>query len=170
MEDLSLWARARIPFVVVHPPDGDTWLDLTDVVIDVGLVHDWAVRPDCGAVVVFSGTVRDHADHRTGVTRLDYEAYESQVVPRLATIAGDVRARWPDSARVALLHRVGSLALGEVSVVVAVSSPHRAVAFEAARHGIDMLKAVMPIWKREHWEGGTDWGLAAQDIRDVDVS
>jgi len=78
-----------------------------------------------------------------------------------------MRARWSDIRRVALLHRIGGLSLKESSVVVAVSSPHRPEAFEAARFGIDTLKATIPIWKREVWDGGDDWGLASQEISDV---
>jgi molybdopterin synthase catalytic subunit len=91
---------------------------------------------------------------RDGVDRLEYEAYEEQVVPRLAAIAAQMRVRWPDLGRVALLHRVGVVPIGESSVVVAVSSPHRSAAFEAARFGIDTLKATAPIWKRERWADG----------------
>lgn len=152
----------------VKPPPGDNWLELTAAELGVGEAHDWAVREDCGAVVVFSGTVRDHAEHRTGVTLLEYEAYESQVVPKLEAIAEAMRNHWPDLGRVALWHRIGPLGLGDVSVVVAVSSPHRPEAFEAARFGIDTIKATVPIWKRETWDGGVDWGLCATDIADID--
>jgi molybdopterin synthase catalytic subunit len=151
----------------VTGPGGETWVGLSDEVLDVGAVHDWAVRPDCGAVVVFSGTVRDHAEGRPGVTDLEYEAYTEQVVPRLTAIAEAARERWPELGRLALVHRVGALALAEVSVVVAASAPHRPEAFEAARFLIDTLKATVPIWKRESWQGGTDWGLAATEIDDV---
>ena len=152
------------------PPDSsDTWVALTNDELPVGVMYDWCVRPDCGAVVLFSGTVRDHAEHRTQVTELEYEAYESQVEPRLQAIAGEIRTRWPDVGRIALVHRIGVLGLGESSVIVAVSSPHRPEAFEAARFGIDSLKATTPIWKREVWEGGEDWGLASQDITDVEA-
>ena len=89
------------------------------------------------------------------------------MVPKLGDIESALRKSFPDVGRVVLWHRVGELGLGEVSVVVAVSSPHRPAAFEAARFGIDALKATVPIWKRETWEGGTDWGLAATDITDV---
>ncbi|MCB0991943.1 MAG: molybdenum cofactor biosynthesis protein MoaE, partial [Acidimicrobiales bacterium] len=88
--------------------------------------------------------------------------------PKLDDIARSMRERWPDLGRVALWHRIGPLGLGEVSVVVAVSSPHRPQAFEAARFGIDAIKATVPIWKRETWEGGVDWGLCATDIADID--
>ncbi len=156
------------PAVEVHSTtDGDDWLELTDQVLPVGAVHDWAVLPRTGAVVLFSGTVRDHAEHRYDVTLLDYEAYESQVVPRLRAIAAEIRERFDDIGRVALLHRFGPLALTEVSVVVAVSASHRPAAFEAARFGIDTLKATVPIWKREHWAEGSDWGLASKELTDV---
>lgn len=151
----------------MQPPDGDTWLALTDDVLPIGPAVDWAVRPRCGAVVLFSGTVRDHAEHRTGVDQVVYEAYAEQVVPRLAEIAEAARARWPVLGRLALLHRVGALGLGESSVLVVASAPHRAEAFDAARFCIDALKATVPIWKRERWEGGEDWGLAATDIAAV---
>lgn len=151
----------------VVPPDVDDWLALTDAPLPAGTVHDWAVRPGCGAVVVFSGTVRDHADGRPGVTRLEYEAYEDQVVGRLAEIAEAARKRWTDLGRVALLHRTGPLELTDVSVICAASAPHRPEAFEATRFLIDTLKATVPIWKKETWDGGEDWGLCAHDIEPV---
>ena len=161
-------ARSRLPCPVVQPPvSGNSWLGLTDQVLPVGAVYDWCVQPQCGAVVLFSGTVRDHAEGRPGVSQLEYEAYEEQVVARLAMIAAETRARWPVVGRIALLHRIGRLELAESSVVVAVSAPHRPEAFAAARFGIDTLKATVPIWKRETWEGGEEWGLAAQELVDV---
>ena len=152
------------------PEAGHDWLELTADELPTGAAHDWAVRPDCGAVVLFSGTVRDHADGRTGVTSLTFEAYEEHVVPRMERIATELRRRWPEAGRVVLWHRVGALGLGESSVVVAVSSPHRAEAFEAARFGIDALKASAPIWKKESWGDGADegWALGAQEVRPVD--
>ena len=157
---------------MIEPPaPSDTWLLLTDEVLSAGVVNDWAVRPDCGAVVVFSGTARDHAEGRDDVRQLEYEAYEEQVVPRLAHIAEEARRRWPTTGRLALLHRTGPLAIGETSVIVAASAPHRDEAFEAARFCIDTLKATVPIWKKETWTDGTDvssaWGLDAQPITDV---
>jgi molybdopterin synthase catalytic subunit len=151
----------------VHPPDdADDWVALTDSPLPIGAAVDWAVRPDCGAVVLFSGTVRDHAEHRTGVTKLTYEAYAEQVEPRLQAIAEEARQRWP-VGRIALLHRIGELEVGESSVVVVASSAHRGEAFDAARFGIDTLKATVPIWKRETWDGGEDWGLCAHDVVEV---
>jgi len=151
----------------VAAPDGDTWIELAGEALPIDAVYDWTVRADCGGVVLFSGTVRDHAEGRTGVTHLDYEAYEEQVVPRIEAIVDQARVRWPDIGRVAVLHRVGRIEVGASSVVVCVGSPHRAEAFEAARFCIDTLKAAVPIWKQEHWTGGSDWGLGAHEIREV---
>ena len=128
----------------------------------------WANQPDCGAVVVFCGNARDHSDGRPGVDMLEYEAYEEHVVPRLADVVAEARRRWPSVVRIALLHRIGKLEVGDSAVVVVASAPHRDEAFEAARFGIDTLKASVPIWKRERWEGGESWGLEAQHIAEID--
>jgi molybdopterin synthase catalytic subunit len=149
----------------VHPPDiGDEWLGLTDAPLPIGAMYEWCVRPDCGAVVLFSGTVRDHADGRDDVERLEYEAYDEMVVPKLREIVAETRARWGDVGRIVLVHRVGSLELGESSVVAAVSAPHRPEAFAAARFAIDALKVSVPVWKREVWRDGSDWGTNAADL------
>jgi len=152
----------------VLPPDsGHDWLGLTPEPLPIGAIYDWCVRPDCGAVVLFSGTVRDHAEERTDVEYLEYEAYDEMVVPKLAEIAAETRVRWSSVGRIALIHRIGRLELGESSVVAAVSAPHRPDAFVAARFAIDALKVSVPVWKREVWPGGTDWGTNAADLVDV---
>lgn len=148
------------------PARGNSWLGLTDDALPIGAAYDWAVLPSCGAVVLFSGTVRDHAVDEQGVLRdgvesLTYEAYESQVVPRFEAIDTELRQRWPHTGRVVLLHRTGKLDLGESSVIAVVSAPHRGEAFEAARFAIDALKMSAPIWKHEVWHGGSDWGVAS---------
>ncbi|MHB1928931.1 MAG: molybdenum cofactor biosynthesis protein MoaE [Acidimicrobiales bacterium] len=148
------------------PLDADDWLALTDGALPVDAASRWVARPDCGAVVVFTGLVRDHAEGREGVTGIEYEAYTEQVLPRLHELVAEARERWP-LGRVACLHRVGGLAVGDPAVVVAVSSAHRAEAFEAARWCIDTLKASVPIWKKETWEGGEDWGTGAQQVSGV---
>lgn len=127
----------------------------------------WATVAGCGGVVLFSGTVRDHAEGRPGVSLLAYEAYTEHAVARLAQIAAEVRVRWPAAGRVALLHRVGPLSVRDTAVVVVVSTPHRAEAFAAAQWAIDTLKATVPIWKKEVWEGGADWGTDAQLVGEV---
>lgn len=152
----------------MHAPEGDSWVALTADPLPAGVAHDWAIRPDCGAVVLFTGTVRDHADGRPGVSRLEYEAYAEQVEPKLVEVIEAARSRWSVIGRVALLHRIGALDLGDLAVVVAVSAPHRGEAFDAARWCIDTLKATVPIWKKERWSGGDDWGLAATPLEEVD--
>ncbi len=157
---------------LVQPPDSsDTWVGLTSDRLPVAAVYEWAELPSCGAVVLFSGTVRDHAVDddgvmRTDVVHLEYEAYEDPCLTVFAKIVDEVRVRWPETGRVALLHRLGRIDLGESSVVVAVSAGHRPEAFEAARYAIDALKASAPIWKRETWQDSetgarSDWGTNA---------
>jgi molybdopterin synthase catalytic subunit len=151
----------------LSPVEGDDWLGLADEPLPVEAALAWAERPWCGAVVLFSGVVRDHADGRDGVSELEYEAYDEEVVPRLEAIAAEARARWPEVGRIAMLHRVGRLGVGDSAVVVVVSSPHRNDAFAAAKFAIDTVKASTPIWKKETWVGGSDWGTDAQAVADV---
>ncbi len=152
----------------LDPPDGrDDWVGVTADSLPLGAAAAFVDRSDCGASVVFTGTVRDHSEGRPDVRSLEYEAYEEEVTPRLAAIAAEARARWPSIGRLVLLHRTGVLDVGEASVLVAASTPHRAEAFEAARFCIDTLKATAPIWKRETWEGGTDWSACAHPVSEV---
>lgn len=144
-------------------------MGLTDQPLPVGAVYEWCLQPNCGAVVLFSGTVRDHAVDEQGqlredVSHLTYEAYDEQVIPAFEAIEVELRQRWPETGRVALLHRTGRLELMESSVIAAVSSPHRPEAFEAARYAIDALKASAPIWKHEVWSDGAGWGAGAHDV------
>jgi molybdopterin synthase catalytic subunit len=156
--------------VILSAPSSDDWVALSDQPLDVAAASDWVGVPGCGAVVVFSGLVRDHAEGTTGVTHIDYEAYAEQVVPRLDELAREMRRRWPDLGRVVLWHREGRVQLSESSVVIAVSTPHRAEAFAACQFGIDTLKATVPIWKKEHGEGGAEWARASQHVTEVPVS
>ena len=151
----------------VLPPTGVDWLAVTPEPLPVEAATGWATTPASGAVVVFLGVVRDHSEGRDGVVGLTYEAYEEEALGRLAAVVAECRRRWPVVDRLALLHRVGDLALSEVSVVVVASSPHRSEAFEAARFCIDTLKETVPIWKREHWADGSDWAESATPVRSV---
>lgn len=117
-----------------------------------GMVGDSAA----GAVVVFLGTVRDHSPGKEGVTYLEYEAYREQVEAKISAIVAEAQQQWPLRG-VVVEHRIGRVEVGEASVGVAVSSAHRAEAFEAARYLIDELKQRAPIWKKEHWPGGAEW-------------
>ena len=152
----------------LDPPNGrDDWVGVTADTLPTSAAVAFVDRPDCGASVVFTGLVRDHSEGRPGVSALEYEAYEEAVTPRLAAIAAEARVRWPSLGRVVLLHRTGLLKVSEVSVLVAVSAPHRADAFDAARFSIDTLKATAPIWKRETWAGGEDWSACAHPVDEV---
>jgi molybdopterin synthase catalytic subunit len=153
--------------VVAPPEQGNNWVAIESSPLPVATVLDWATQPDCGGVVLFSGTVRDHAEGRPGVSCLEYEAYTEQALVRMTQIASEVRVRWAPVGRVGLLHRTGPLAVGECAVVVVVSTPHRAEAFAAAQWAIDTLKATVPIWKKETWDEGSDWGTGAQTVAEV---
>jgi molybdopterin synthase catalytic subunit len=128
----------------------------------IGVDEALAFVADAGAggTCVFLGSVRDHSD-AGGVTGLAYEAWEEQAVRRLTELGEQLFERWP-LCKAALLHRFGELAVGEVSVVVACSAPHRAEAFEACRHGIEQLKRDVPIWKKEHLVSGeSSWVMGS---------
>ena len=121
---------------------------------------DFVADPAAGATCVFAGTVRNRSE-AGDVSGLVYEAWDELAERRLREVAGEMRSTWP-VRRVALLHRIGALDVGETSVVVACSAPHRAEAFEACRHGIERLKQDVPIWKKEtlatgdvHWVMGS---------------
>lgn len=151
------------------PPDtGDDWVGLHDEQLPLAQALGWAVLRRCGGLAVFLGTVRDHSEGRPGVTGLEYEAYPEQVGPRLSAVAGEARRRWPAIGRLVMLHRTGHLAVTDPSVLVAVSAPHREEAFSAARFCIDALKATVPIWKRETWEGGSDWALCSHEVAELE--
>src|SRR5215470_9027933 len=108
-----------------------------------------------GAVVTFAGLVRDHNQGRQ-VQFLEYEAYEPLAVRALQRIVDEARELWPD-ARVAAHHRIGRLEIGDASIVIAAASAHRAEAFAACRYTIERVKQIVPIWKREHFDGGDIW-------------
>lgn len=110
---------------------------------------------DAGATVTFLGTVRASTRGRA-VVRLEYEAYEAMALAVFAGIATEAAERWP-GCQVAIHHRLGACAVGEPTVAIAASSPHRAAAFEACRQAIERLKADAPIWKREVYADGSTW-------------
>lgn len=131
-------------------------VELTADPIDCNRVLDSVRTPDAGAVVLFLGTVREFTQGRQTL-QLVYDAYRPMAEAKLHELAGEAAERW-SVLRVTIVHRLGRLELGDVSVAVAVSSPHRPDAFEAGRYLIDRLKEVVPIWKQEHWSSGeTEW-------------
>jgi molybdopterin synthase catalytic subunit len=129
---------------------------LTRDPIDHAALTEQVRRRDCGAVVLFLGTVRDLTGDEVTVA-LDYDAYPGMAEKKLAEIEAETRQRWPVGDMI-LEHRLGHLEVGDVSVAVVVSCPHRAQAFEACRYAIDRLKELVPIWKKENWaDGSTEW-------------
>lgn len=128
---------------------------ITLEVLDTDRVRAQVTRPEAGAVVLFEGVVRDHTgDH--DVSFLEYETYLAMALDKLVETGEQLCERWP-RARVAIHHRYGKLDIGEKAVVIAVSSPHRATAFEACQWAIDRLKEVVPIWKKEVGPDGDEW-------------
>lgn len=152
----------------MQSPRGDTWVGLFAEGLPLEAAVAWANRPHCGAVVMFSGNARDNSPDRADVYELTYEAYEAEAEHRMEAVADRARDLWPDVGRLALLHRTGTLAIGDAAVVVVASAPHRREAFDAARFCIDALKATVPIWKFERWVGGESWGREAQHLTEIE--
>jgi molybdopterin synthase catalytic subunit len=117
----------------------------------VGLVR----RDESGAVALFHGVVRNHSQGRR-VLCLEYDAYPSMAVKKMRQVAEEIRSRW-SITDMAISHRIGRLEIGETSLLVAVSAPHRREAFEACHHAVDRIKEIVPVWKKEVWEGGQAW-------------
>ncbi len=136
-------------------------IKITEKAIDVQKVIDTATSLGAGAVNVFVGTVRNNANGKN-VVWLEYEAYETMAVAEIKKIIDEASHRWPLLGW-AVSHRIGTLKPGEVSVVVAVSSPHRKESFEACQYIIDTLKEKAPIWKKEVFEDGEEW-ISARPI------
>ncbi|HEV3146642.1 MAG TPA: molybdenum cofactor biosynthesis protein MoaE [Gemmataceae bacterium] len=131
-------------------------IQLTHDPIDYLALTEMVRRPGCGAVVTFLGTVRDLTGEQLTVA-LDYEAYPQMAEKKLAEIVAEAKKRWP-IGEIALVHRLGHLQVGDISVAVAVSCPHRHQAFDACRFAIDQTKELVPIWKKEYWaDGKTEW-------------
>lgn len=127
--------------------------DLVDDAIDLASVEAMVRSPTHGAVLLFLGTVRNHHQGQS-VARLTYSAYRPMARTQLQRIVDELEAS-PDPTRVAIVHRLGDVEVGEPSVVIATSSPHRAAAYEANRLALERLKREVPIWKREHYEDGS---------------
>lgn len=130
-------------------------IDVTDRPLPLAEMADWVTVPECGAVVTFTGTVREYSvpvgGSRVGeVTAIEYEAFALHAIARMRQVAETALDRWPQAHRIALLHRTGLVPTGEAGVLVAVSAGHRVQAFLAAQFCIDVLKAAVPVWKLEH--------------------
>jgi MoaE-MoaD fusion protein len=136
-------------------PGEDGMLELTDQPLKAEALSTIVMRPSDGGLVVFSGVVRNHSEDRA-VRYLVYEAYREMALAKLEQVQRETLERWP-MANVAMAHRLGRMEIGETSVIVAASAPHRAEAFSAGRYAIDRLKEIVPIWKKEFFEEGESW-------------
>lgn len=128
---------------------------VTDKPIDLDELVRYVTDPAAGAIVPFIGTTRDNNEGRK-VIALDYEAYPEMAEKELARIGADAAKRWP-ICKMAIVHRLGPVQIGEASVIIAVSSAHRDAAFAASRFAIEEIKKTVPIWKKEVFEGGEIW-------------
>ncbi len=135
---------------------------VTDQPLSQAALGEAVADPEAGGVVVFSGVVRNETGGRP-VKFLEYEAHAPMAEAKMREIGAMARARWPGVKRVAMVHRVGRLEIGEASIVIAVSAAHRREAFEACRFAIDRLKETVPVWKKEYFEDGEVWvGLQSE--------
>ena len=143
--------------VALIPPvsGGLDVFEITEDKISPDVLFDRVRYDEDGAVVTFVGVVRNNSMGKR-TCYLEYEAYEEMAKGKLREIGEEIRGQW-GIERVGIMHRVGRLEIGEISVVISVASPHRAEAFEACRYAIDRIKEVVPIWKREVWEDGERW-------------
>ncbi|MCL5077450.1 MAG: molybdenum cofactor biosynthesis protein MoaE [Actinobacteria bacterium] len=149
-------------------PDGDRWVALRSGPLPIEEAMRWAIDPACGAIVSFSGTVRNFSDNRPDVSILEYEAYEEYVEPKFLEIIDNLKKLWHQVHKVAILHRIGKMNVTESSVFIVVSAEHRESAFQAAKFCIDTVKTSVPIWKKELWSTGSDWGSDPQDIVSIE--
>jgi molybdopterin synthase catalytic subunit len=141
--------------VALIPPVSGGTHRLTSEPLDVGAAIAEVARPECGAVASFIGTVRNRSRDRD-VLYLDYEAFEEMAESMLARLRDDLAEKYRLSA-IAIHHRVGRVEIGEPSVVIATSAPHRADALDACREAIETLKETIPLWKKEVYVGGEEW-------------
>jgi MoaE-MoaD fusion protein len=123
--------------------------------IDIAALTSHVRAPEDGAIVTFDGSVRNQS-HNRATLYLDYEAYEPMALIKMREIAAQLHEKYRIH-RVAIVHRLGRLQIGETSIFIAVSAPHRAAAFDACRFAIDTLKRIVPIWKKEYFEDGAVW-------------
>lgn len=126
--------------------------------LDVNEVSSLVQSPSCGAIDIFVGTVRNQTKGKS-VQRLDFESYIPMALKEMQKIGEAAASKWPVD-KIAIYHRVGTLQIGEVAVIIAVSTPHRKASFEACQYAIDTLKETVPIWKKEIFEDGEVWVAA----------
>lgn len=166
---MTLTSAQASPFIKPH--SGDTFA-ITIAPLFLEDVYNLADDSANGAVVMMSGMVRNNTEGRS-VVALEYQAYEPMAMRVFQSIAVEIRDHWPDVTHVVIHHRVGRLNIGEISVLVAVGSPHRGEAFAACQYAIDTLKHNAPIWKKEHWaDGSSSWASigVCQELHRLDTA
>ncbi|MBI2902267.1 MAG: molybdenum cofactor biosynthesis protein MoaE [Candidatus Methylomirabilis oxyfera] len=129
--------------------------DITHQPLSIEPLVRAVTRPSSGAVASFLGVVREQTRGRR-VLYLEYEAYREMAIPKMREIADEIRGKWKVD-EIAMIHRIGHLEIGEASVAIAVSAPHRHQALAACAYAIDRLKEIVPIWKKEVWIDGEEW-------------
>ena len=129
--------------------------NIVDTPIVVEEISNKVKSRNAGAITIFIGTVRELTKGKRTL-HLEYQAYEPMAVKMLAQIGDEIKEKWPE-AITAITHRVGKLEICDIAVVIAVSSPHRKIAYEANEYAIERIKQIVPIWKKEFWEDGTLW-------------
>ncbi|UED81734.1 molybdenum cofactor biosynthesis protein MoaE [Lysinibacillus sp. CD3-6] len=132
-----------------------TLFEIIDKPIDVEQVRQKVLNRNAGAITLFIGTVREMTNGKKTL-HLEYQAYPAMAIKMFEQIAKEIQEQWPE-VKIAISHRVGHLAISDIAVVIAVSSPHRKIAYLANEYAIDRIKQIVPIWKKEHWEDGTEW-------------
>ncbi|MGX9134311.1 molybdenum cofactor biosynthesis protein MoaE [Rummeliibacillus sp. JY-2-4R] len=129
--------------------------EIVEKTIDVEEVRKKVVSRNAGAITIFIGTVREMTNVKKTL-HLEYQAYPAMAIKMFEQISKEIHERWPE-AKIAITHRIGHLEIMDIAVVIAVSSPHRKMAYLANEYAIDRIKQIVPIWKKEFWEDGTEW-------------
>lgn len=153
---------AFIPPVSGGSGDEEGWFQVTSEALDPQRLVDSVRKDESGAVALFHGVARNNSEGRR-VHALEYDAYPTLAEKKLREVGDEVRARWPVTG-IGILHRTGRIAIGETSLLVAVSAAHRREAFEACHHAVDRIKEIVPIWKKEIWEDGDGAWVAGHPV------
>lgn len=128
---------------------------ITEKPLEMNDCIEKVIRPEAGAVSTFIGIAREFTKGKRTL-HLEYDAYIPMATKQLERIGTEIEEKWPNT-QTSIAHRIGRLEISEIAVSIAVSSPHRDVAFKASRYAIERIKEIVPIWKKEHWEDGTKW-------------
>tara|TARA_Y100000996_G_C22454781_1_gene615401 strand:- start:118 stop:561 length:444 start_codon:yes stop_codon:yes gene_type:complete len=129
-------------------------VEISESTLDQSTAKKFVNTSSHGACTIFEGVTRDHSDNRK-VKFLEYECYNPMAIKKLNEICSEILEKW--DVKVAILHRIGKLEIGEVSLIVAIGSPHRKEAIQACEYSVDRIKQIVPIWKKEFFEGGSVW-------------